>query len=98
MVAAKTKPQTKRVTYVGNPIITGQFISENTYVGCGYDNVPMAFKRGADGEWTHFGSLDPGFGTTRASKIASFGNNTALFKDSNSMDAGTLCMPRETQH
>ena len=45
MVATKTKPQSKRVVYNGNPVMTGNFISENTYIGCGFDNVPLIFKK-----------------------------------------------------
>lgn len=50
-VNSKTKPATKRVVYSGNPILTGMFISENTYIGCGFDNAPLIFKRQGDGSW-----------------------------------------------
>ena len=68
-VGSKTKPQSKRVVYSGNPILTGSFISETTYIGCGYDNVPFIFKKQADGSWTFAGSLDPGYGKAKASAI-----------------------------
>lgn len=63
-VGSKTKPSSKRVVYNGNPILTGSFISESTYIGCGFDNVPLAFKKQADGNWQFTGSLDPGYGQT----------------------------------
>lgn len=61
-IASKTKPKTKRCVYNGNPILTGLFISENTYIGCGFDNAPLLFKRQGDGSWAFSGSADPGFG------------------------------------
>lgn len=47
----KAKPETKRVVYNGNPILNGTFINETTYVGCGYDNAPIVFKKQGDGSW-----------------------------------------------
>ena len=53
---------------MGNPILNGLFIDENTYIGCGYDNAPLVFKKsGAD--WSHFGTLDAGLYTENASSI-----------------------------
>lgn len=80
-VSTKTKPQSKRVVYNGNSILTGSFISENTYIGCGHDNAPLIFKRQADGSWKFSGSLDPGFGKFKASRIGSeaFGGRTVFF-------------------
>ena len=36
-VNSQEKPKSKRVVYRGNPILTGDFINENVYIGCGYD-------------------------------------------------------------
>jgi hypothetical protein len=36
-VTSQAKPKSKRVVYRGNPILTGDFINENVYIGCGYD-------------------------------------------------------------
>ena len=77
--------------YNGNPILTGSFISENTYVGCGFDNVPLAFKKQADGNWQFSGSLDPGFGRAAASRINNnaFGGRTVFFAEAQ-LDEGTM--------
>lgn len=98
-VASKTKPSMKRVVYPGNPILCGCFISENTYVGCGYDNAPLLFKRQGDGNWTFEGSIDPGFGKKKASRIGSdaFGGRTVFFNDVN-LDQNTMMMPKQTLH
>ena len=98
-VASKTKPKTARVVYNGNPILTGCFISENTYIGCGFDNVPLAFKRQADGSWILHGSLDPGFGRTKAAKITNdaFGGRTVFF-DNVQLDESTMMQPKDTLH
>jgi len=49
--SGKAKPATKRVVYSGNPILNGSFINESTYIGCGYDNAPLIFKKQGDGSW-----------------------------------------------
>jgi len=99
MVASKTKPVSKRVVYNGNPVLTGNFISENTYIGCGFDNVPLIFKKAADGTWSFTGSLDPGFGRAKASMINSnaFGGRTVFF-DGAQLDGNTMMQPKETLH
>jgi len=98
-VGSKTKPQSKRVVYNGNPILTGSFISENTYIGCGFDNVPLIFKKQADGSWQYTGSLDPGFGQAKAARINNnaFGGRTVFF-DGAQLDAATMMQPKETMH
>ena len=80
-VLSKSKPSTKRVVYAGNPLLTGCFISENSYIGCGFDNVPFLFKRQASGEWSFEGSIDPGYGRTKKSNIKNdaFGGRTVFF-------------------
>ena len=96
-VSSKSKPSTKRVVYEGNPILTGCFISENTYVGCGYDNVPFAFKKQGDGSWKFEGSLDPGYGRKKQSKIANdaFGGRTVFFAQ---LDEKSMVQPKDTLH
>ena len=98
-VASKTKPQSKRVVYNGNPILTGCFISENTYIGCGFDNAPLIFKRQSDGSWQHTGSLDPGFGKKKAARINqdAFGGRTVFFDGAN-IDPNTMIQPSDTMH
>ena len=80
-------------------MLTGSFISENTYIGCGFDNVPFIFKRQADGEWAMTGSLDPGFGKKKVSKIGSdaFGGRTVFF-DGVQIDPNTMMQMRDTLH
>jgi len=36
-VDSQEKPKSKRVVYKGNPILTGMFVSEEIYIGSGYD-------------------------------------------------------------
>jgi len=67
-VASKSKPSSKKVSYKGNPILNGVFINENTYIGCGYDNAPLTFKKEGD-KWEYKGSLDEGFTQSKTSKI-----------------------------
>lgn len=67
-VASKSKPSSKKVSYKGNPILNGCFIKEDTYIGCGYDNAPLIFKKEGD-KFVFKGSLDEGFSQAKASKI-----------------------------
>ncbi len=98
-VSSKSKPSTKRVVFSGNPILTGTFISENTYIGCGFDNVPFAFKRQGDGSWKFEGSLDPGYTRVKQSRIANdaFGGRTVFF-DGAQLDENTMMKPKDTMH
>ena len=100
MVASGEKPKSKRVTYKGNPILNGCFVSENVYVGCGYDQVPLIFKS-ADGEnWTFEGSLDPGYGKYKESKIQTdvFGGKTAFYNDGYELSKDISMKPKDTIH
>lgn len=58
-VANLEKPKSQKVIYGGNPIMNGCFIKEDTYIGCGFDNAPLIFKR-KEGKWEHCGTLDDG--------------------------------------
>jgi len=79
-VAAKEKPSSSKVTYNGNPILNGLFTKEDTYIGCGFDNAPMIFKKNG-GKWEFKGSLDGGIKTFRDPKIGqSAFEKTALFE------------------
>ena len=98
-VASKAKPKSKRVNYMGNPILNGVFISENVYVGSGFDQVPLIFKT-TDGEnWTFEGSLDPGYGKVKESKINTdaFGGKTAFF-DGFELSQDLSMKPKDTIH
>lgn len=99
IVKSLDKPKTKRVVYPGNPILNGHFIHEDCYVGCGFDNVPLVFKKQGDGSWKFEGSLDPGFNTFKKAVISgnAFQNQTAFF-EGYEMTADLKVQPRETLH
>ena len=48
------------MSYKGNPILNGCFVKEDTYIGCGYDNAPMIFKKEGDA-WAFKGTMDDGY-------------------------------------
>jgi hypothetical protein len=87
------------VVYHGNPIMNGHFISDSCYIGCGFDNVPMVFKKAADGNWTFEGSMDPGYHKTRQQQIKNnaFGGQTAFFEGYEST-ADSTSVPKDTIH
>ena len=98
-VNSQEKPKSKRVVYKGNPILTGMFVSEEIYIGSGYDQVPLIFKKEADDSWKAAGSLDPGYGVFKQSRIqkGAFGEKTAFF-DGSELDESMRMKPRDTLH
>ena len=82
IVASRDKPKSKKVVYKGSPVLNGHFITDDIYVGCGYDNAPMTFKRQSDGNWKFGGSLDQGFGKKKKAAITQdvFGGKTVFFE------------------
>ena len=68
IVKAKSKPSSKKVSYKGAPILNGCFIKEDTYIGCGFDNAPLMFKKEGD-KWVFKGSIDDGYLKTTDSKV-----------------------------
>lgn len=99
VVASGEKPKSKRVTYKGNPILNGIFVSDKVYVGCGYDQVPLIFKSADGDNWTFEGSLDPGYGKEKESKITTdvFGGKTAFF-DGYELSKDISMKPKDTIH
>ena len=98
MVAAKEKPKPEKIIYRGNPILNGLFLDENSYVGCGYDNVPLLFKRSAGG-WAFSKSLDAGINTKKPAKIGkdAFGV-TSVFFDGQKLKEDVAIGAKETKH
>ena len=99
-VASRDKPSSKRVVYNGNPVLNGCFISDTCYVGCGFDNAPLVFKLGGDGNWKFEGSLDPGFDKRKGPEIQgdAFSGNTAFFNDAFSLQDDMIMKARDTKH
>ena len=99
IVASLEKPPSKKVSYKGNAILNGCFTNESTYVGCGFDNAPLLFKK-EGAEWVFKGSLDPGFGKPKAAAAKIGVNafvNTKMFETSE-MRAETTCKASDTKH
>jgi hypothetical protein len=59
--------------------LNGLFANETSYIGCGFDKVPLLFKK--DAQWGFTKSLDDGFSKTKASKIGkdAFGGREVFF-------------------
>jgi hypothetical protein len=41
--AEKVKSKPNKVYYKGNPFLSGIFLSETSYIACGFDKVPYLF-------------------------------------------------------
>ena len=58
-VEKQSKPEKgQKFNTNGAPILTGSFISENAYVGSGWDKTPVLYKKDAKGEWAFVKYLD----------------------------------------
>jgi hypothetical protein len=80
-VATSTKPKDgDKLHYKGAPIMTGTFISEDSYVGSGYDKTPILFKK-IDGAWKFVKMIDDGINKEKKSSIGkdAFGGKTVFF-------------------
>jgi hypothetical protein len=60
--------------------MTGCFISEDAYIGSGYDKTPMLFKK-ENGEWKFVKMIDDGITKEKKSSIGkdAFGGKTVFF-------------------
>ena len=58
--AEKSKSKPVKVFYKGNPFLNGIFLSETSYLACGYDKVPFLFKKNGK-EWKFEKVIDEGF-------------------------------------
>lgn len=43
-VQNKTKSKSVKTSYNGSPVLSGHFISEDSYLASGYDKTPILFK------------------------------------------------------
>ena len=57
--AEKVKAKPEKVFYKGNPFLKGIFLSETSYIACGFDKVPYHFKKEGKG-WVLSKILDEG--------------------------------------
>ena len=64
----RQKPSGQKFSYPGMPILTGCFISEDSYVGSGYDKSPILFQR-KDGKWAYVKMIDEGVSKQLQSKV-----------------------------
>ena len=83
----------------GSPILCGTFISENAYIGSGWDKSPILFKKDAKGEWAFVKYLDQGIKNVRPSAIGNnaFGGKTVFF-DGMSLQNDVEVTDKETKH
>lgn len=74
------------------------FLDETSFVGCGFDNAPLLFKKNGSG-WVFSKSLDEGLNKKRAPKIQkdAFGV-TSVFFDSQKLDDSIARSAKDTKH
>ncbi len=99
-VASSTKPKDgQKLSYNGAPILTGGFISEDAYVGSGYDKTPILFKRDAGGKWSFVKFLDAGISKQKQNKIGkdAFGGKSVFF-DGLKLENDVEMTEKDTKH
>lgn len=89
--AAGGKSEKSMLLYNGNPLLQGNFINSNTFVGCGFDKVPLLFKKNG-ASWTFVKHLDEGIKAVKQAAIqkGSFEQSQVFFKRSETQAATKL--------
>ncbi len=96
--ASSGKEKPDKVLYKGNPILTGVFLGPTTFIGCGFDKVPILFKK-AGASWSFVKNLDDGIGKVKQAQIAkgSFEESQVFFKRSETEKASALKLDDDVQ-
>ena len=84
--------------YLGAPVLSGHFISEEKYVASGYDKTPVLFGK-ADSKWKFEKFLDEGIEKKRPSKIGkdAFGGKSVFF-DGLKLENDVEVSDKDTKH
>lgn len=64
----KSKVKPEKLMLKGNPLLSGMFISDDKFVGAGFDKVPYLYQ-GAGKNWKQVKVLDSGIDKVRKAKI-----------------------------
>jgi hypothetical protein len=77
----KSKADKSMLLFNGNPLLCGTFINNNTFIGCGFDKVPLLFKKNG-ASWTFVKHLDDGIKKEKQAAISkgSFEQSQVFFK------------------
>lgn len=97
-IMSKTKPHGNKVFYKGAPVLTGHFISENSYVASGYDKTPILFTKSGD-KWSYKQMLDDGTERKKPNKIGkdAFGGKSVFF-DGQKLESDVEVTEKDTKH
>lgn len=89
--AGGAKSKAEKVLYKGNPFLCGYFVNATTYVACGFDKVPLLFKKSGS-SWQFVRHLDEGIAKEKQAVIAkgSFEQSQVFFKKSETEKATAL--------
>jgi hypothetical protein len=99
-VSTSTKPKDgQKFTYKGSPILTGFFVSEDAYIGSGFDKTPILFKRDSSGTWAFVKMLDDGYSKQKQNKISkdAFGGKSVFF-DGIKLENDVEMTEKDTKH
>lgn len=95
----KSKAKPEKLMLKGNPHLSGIFVSDDKFIGCGYDKVPFLYKK-AGNEWKQEKTLDAGMDKTRKAKITgnSFLDKRVYFNPDIKLSSNIEMRETDTRH
>jgi len=97
--AGKSKAKPEKLMLRGNPHLSGLFLSEDKFIGCGFDKVPFLYKI-EGGEWKQQKALDDGISKVRKAKITgnSFLDKRVYFNADIKLSSDVEMKETDTRH
>ena len=85
------KADKSMLLFNGNPLLCGSFVNNTTFIGCGFDKVPILFKK-TGASWTFVKHLDEGIKNEKQAAISkgSFEQSQVFFKRNETQSASKL--------
>ena len=85
------KSDKSMLLFNGNPLLQGNFVNSTTFIGCGFDKVPLLFKKNG-ASWSFVKHIDEGIKAVKQAAIqkGSFEQSQVFFKRSETQAATKL--------
>jgi hypothetical protein len=85
------KSDKSMLLFNGNPLLQGNFVNSTTFIGCGFDKVPLLFKKNG-ASWSFVKHLDEGIKAVKQAAIqkGSFEQSQVFFKRNETQAATKL--------
>ena len=98
--SGKTKIKQEKLMLRGNPLMSGIFLSEEKFVGTGFDKVPFLYNGAKGANWKQIKSLDAGISQMRSANITgnSFKDKRVYFNNDIKLSSNVEMKETNTMH